>query len=277
MLYPPALASDWVEDGTVIEMDEAVLQSPAQTVPAPSYFDIQTPEAPAEGLNMDLAEFTPGYAAAFGDVPVDSQAPVTGKTMSLPMAFAETEGALGLQPLSEDAELESRMDRLEMEFSIPTGDGQIRNRLNTVRKLVGLPPIPEGRLSWPDKFINAIGSGITGGAKAGGKAIVKGTSALASGTKEFLSTPGVPELLIAGAILGVGIPLIIEASKNSRGRRGIPDVVWVEGYFRSNGTYVPGHFRTVANGTVWDNFSTAGNYNPYTGQLGTKYYPWWAP
>lgn len=220
MLCPPTLASDWVEDGTVIEMDEALLQSPAPaSVAVPSYQDMQTPEAPAEGLNMDLAEFTPGYAAAFGNAPIDSPA-VTGKAMTLPMAFAETEGFAGLQPLGGDVSLEFRMDRLEKLRGIVPSNGHLRDRLNVVRKLLGLPPISEGRLSWPDKFINAIGSGIAGGAKAGGKAIVKGagsiasgTSALVSSTGEFLSTPGVPELLLAGAILGITIPLVVEAGK----------------------------------------------------------------
>jgi len=221
MLFPPCLASDWVEDGTVVEMDEAVLQSPAPTsVAAPSYQDMQTPEAPAEGLNMDLAEFTPGYAAAFGSAPVETPRPVTAKAMSLPVAFAETEVAAQLPVLGDDVSLEFRMKRLEEKKGIVPGNGRLRDRLNVVRSLVRLPPIPEGRLSWPDKFINAIGSGITGGAKAGGKAIVKGagsiasgTSALVSSTGEFLSTPGVPELLLAGAILGITIPLAIEAGK----------------------------------------------------------------
>jgi uncharacterized protein YxeA len=44
--------------------------------------------------------------------------------------------------------------------------------------------------------------------------------------------------------------------------------VYVNGYTRSNGTYVEGHYRTAPNSTVNDNFSTVGNTNPYTGQAG---------
>ena len=44
--------------------------------------------------------------------------------------------------------------------------------------------------------------------------------------------------------------------------------VWVNGYTRSDGTYVKGHYRTAPNSTVNDNFSTQGNYNPYTGKAG---------
>lgn len=46
--------------------------------------------------------------------------------------------------------------------------------------------------------------------------------------------------------------------------------VWVDGYQRSNGTYVKGHYRTKPNHTKNDNFSTIGNVNPYTGQAGIK-------
>lgn len=45
--------------------------------------------------------------------------------------------------------------------------------------------------------------------------------------------------------------------------------VWVNGYYRSNGTYVEGHYRTPPNNTINDNYSTQGNINPYTGKHGT--------
>ena len=47
-------------------------------------------------------------------------------------------------------------------------------------------------------------------------------------------------------------------------------VVYVHGYTRSNGTYVQGYYRTAPNSTTLDNYSTKGNYNPYTGSYGTK-------
>jgi len=47
---------------------------------------------------------------------------------------------------------------------------------------------------------------------------------------------------------------------------------WVNGYYRSNGTYVTGHWRSSANDTPCDNWSTAGNQNPYTGTWGTRQY-----
>lgn len=45
---------------------------------------------------------------------------------------------------------------------------------------------------------------------------------------------------------------------------------YVNGYYRSNGTYVQPHYRSDSNDTKLDNWSTQGNVNPYTGQQGTK-------
>jgi hypothetical protein len=44
----------------------------------------------------------------------------------------------------------------------------------------------------------------------------------------------------------------------------------VGGYTKSNGTYVAPYHRTAPNSTKNDNYSTKGNYNPYTGKWGTK-------
>lgn len=45
---------------------------------------------------------------------------------------------------------------------------------------------------------------------------------------------------------------------------------YVNGYTRSNGTYVEPHYRSSPNNTAYDNWSTKGNVNPYTGQEGTR-------
>ncbi len=47
----------------------------------------------------------------------------------------------------------------------------------------------------------------------------------------------------------------------------------VRGYTRSNGAYVRPYYRTNPNYTRFDNYSTRGNYNPYTGRFGTRS-PW---
>lgn len=45
---------------------------------------------------------------------------------------------------------------------------------------------------------------------------------------------------------------------------------YVNGYTKSNGTYVQGHYRSSQNSTNHDNYSTSGNYNPYTGTTGSR-------
>ena len=44
----------------------------------------------------------------------------------------------------------------------------------------------------------------------------------------------------------------------------------VKAYTRRNGTYVARHRQTNPNRTQYDNWSTKGNVNPYTGKVGTK-------
>ena len=44
---------------------------------------------------------------------------------------------------------------------------------------------------------------------------------------------------------------------------------YVKGYVKKDGTYVQPHFRSAPNDTKFDNYSTKGNINPYTGKEGT--------
>ena len=46
--------------------------------------------------------------------------------------------------------------------------------------------------------------------------------------------------------------------------------VFVQGYTTKNGTYVAPHYRSSPDGNPYNNYSTRGNVNPYTGQVGTK-------
>jgi len=48
--------------------------------------------------------------------------------------------------------------------------------------------------------------------------------------------------------------------------------VQVNGYFKSNGTYVESYQRSAPNNTVTDNYSYKGNTNPYSGTIGTNKY-----
>jgi len=47
---------------------------------------------------------------------------------------------------------------------------------------------------------------------------------------------------------------------------------WVNGYTRSDGTYVRGHYRRDPDGNFFNNYSSKGNYNPYTGEKGYRSY-----
>ncbi len=278
MLCSPSFASDWVEEG-IIETDAGTLQSPLPTsVMVPSQ-TISTPEVADGLLNMDLADFTPGYIPTSADMQeAPTRKPKAMKAASMVLALAQTETAVGL-PVRKNVAVEWRLRQLESTCGLPPNKGHLKDRLNEVRRHLQMPDIPKGKWDWfwnpPDnEVLDAMGRGV----RAGGKALVRTPEAIASGTGKVLATPGVPELLLAGAVLGVGIPLIVQASKNnSSGRGGGPAIEWVEPYFRADGTYVPGHFRTVANGTVWDNWSTKGNVNPFTGAPGYKRFPSYYP
>jgi hypothetical protein len=43
---------------------------------------------------------------------------------------------------------------------------------------------------------------------------------------------------------------------------------WVSGHYRSNGTWVDGYWRTTSDNSLWNNYSTQGNVNPYTNEKG---------
>lgn len=45
---------------------------------------------------------------------------------------------------------------------------------------------------------------------------------------------------------------------------------YVSGYYRSDGTYVQGYYRSAPNSVRFDNYSSQGNANPYTGKAGTE-------
>ena len=45
---------------------------------------------------------------------------------------------------------------------------------------------------------------------------------------------------------------------------------YVNGYFKKDGTYVEGHYKTTPHETNWGAYSTDGNSNPYTGNDGHR-------
>jgi len=69
------------------------------------------------------------------------------------------------------------------------------------------------------------------------------------------------KLLLLSIFLFSSLPYLAEAGGKS---------VRVNGYFKSNGTYVQPHYRSSPDKSVNNNWSTKGNFNPYTGKQGTK-------
>ena len=50
----------------------------------------------------------------------------------------------------------------------------------------------------------------------------------------------------------------------------LSEVRYQSGYSRNDGTIVQSHFKTESNNTNWDNFSTKGNTNSFTGEAGSR-------
>ena len=69
--------------------------------------------------------------------------------------------------------------------------------------------------------------------------------------------------------------IVTNNARNDIGISGIysttnPDTRYQQSYTRNDGTYVNGHYKTESNNTNWDNYSTQGNTNVYTGTTGSR-------
>ena len=65
--------------------------------------------------------------------------------------------------------------------------------------------------------------------------------------------------------------LIITAIIAAIGLSTVSADVYVKPYFKKNGTYVQGHYRSNPDGNFYNNWSTKSNVNPYTGSLGSSH------
>lgn len=73
-------------------------------------------------------------------------------------------------------------------------------------------------------------------------------------------------LVVASFVALVGV-----TSAEAGGHRdGYHSSSHVNGYYRSNGSYVSPHYRSGRDGYHNNNWSVQGNVNPYTGKPGTK-------
>jgi len=76
---------------------------------------------------------------------------------------------------------------------------------------------------------------------------------------EFFSSSSVPSVSVNLPSVSFCVPSTVNYNTTT-----------VSGYTRSDGTYVQSHVRTMPNNTNWDNFSTKGNSNPFTGSTGYR-------
>lgn len=60
----------------------------------------------------------------------------------------------------------------------------------------------------------------------------------------------------------------------SQGYGSNPNSHYVAPSVTREGDFRPGHYRTNPNSTQYDNYSTRGNQNPYTGRSGTRTPRW---
>jgi hypothetical protein len=65
----------------------------------------------------------------------------------------------------------------------------------------------------------------------------------------------IKRIILVLAVVVLGIPFTADAQ------------VWVNGYYRDDGTYVKGHYRSSPDGNPYNNYSFPGNYNPNTGEV----------
>jgi len=79
--------------------------------------------------------------------------------------------------------------------------------------------------------------------------------------------------LVIASVGGASAQLYGIQQQNSGGLYGTgsnPNSHSVDGYTRRDGVYVQPHQQTNPNNTQRDNYGTSGNYNPYSGQFGTR-------
>ena len=80
--------------------------------------------------------------------------------------------------------------------------------------------------------------------------------------------------IVACSLLAIAAPTLARGGghgHSSLGRtRSSPGEHLVSGYTNKNGTFVAPHYQTNSDNTRNDNYSTRGNFNPHTGEAGTK-------
>ena len=85
------------------------------------------------------------------------------------------------------------------------------------------------------------------------------------------------KLIFATALVVLATPAAAQYQRNNQyyggGFGSNSNDHYVQPHVRRDGSSVEGHYRTNPNNNPYDNFSTRGNVNPYTGKRGSSS-PW---
>jgi hypothetical protein len=71
--------------------------------------------------------------------------------------------------------------------------------------------------------------------------------------------PGESQMRLLGLVFALLVTFSMSAAAQT----------YVQGYTRSDGTYVQGHWRSSPDNNPYNNYSYPGNTNPYTGKVAT--------
>lgn len=140
--------------------------------------------------------------------------------------------------------------------------------------------------SWLGNKMYDVVGGTAGAMTHAVKSTAKAAENAAAKSEEGITSPTGQKVmgaaLVAGALVGTGALLWYMAKKGGfnsgpyygngvpyYGMGTNPCVHWVNPYFRSDGVYVTGHWQTCADATMYNNFSSMPNINPFTGRRGT--------
>ncbi|PEJ32291.1 hypothetical protein CN689_14270 [Peribacillus butanolivorans] len=72
-------------------------------------------------------------------------------------------------------------------------------------------------------------------------------------------------------IIGLAVSSLLSVSFSYS--KPVDAATFVHGYLKKDGTYVRSHFRSDADNSFYNNYSTYGNINPFTGERGTRLSP----